>query len=104
MPTDTNFRPGSHLCASFQKEGKIAVDTCQVGHDIEKRLQQLRGVTYAAFWTFKTRRDFDRKFAILFEVEKKTNGGGVYKIDLGLILHRYVGQFGIDFRAIHTGY
>ena len=51
----------------------------------------------------KTRREFNRKFAILFEVEKKTRGG-VYKIDLGLILHRYGGQFGIDFRAIHTGY
>jgi len=25
----TIYRPGSHLCASFQKEGEIAVDTCQ---------------------------------------------------------------------------
>ena len=37
MPIDTNFRPGKHLCASFQKEGQIAVDTCQVGYGIQKK-------------------------------------------------------------------
>ena len=34
-------------------------------------------------------RKIDRKFEILFEVEKKMRGGGVYNIDLGLILDRY---------------
>ena len=37
---------------------------------------------------FKTRRNFDRIFAILFE-EEKTMRGGVYKIYLSLILDRY---------------
>ena len=47
-------------------------------------------ITERNYWRqFKTRRKFDRKFEILFEVEKKMRGGGVYNIDLGLILDRY---------------
>ena len=47
-------------------------------------------ITERSYWRqFKTRRKFDRKFAILVEVEKKIRGGGVYNIELGLILDRY---------------
>ena len=34
-------------------------------------------ITERNYWRkFKTRRNFDRKFAILFEAEKKIKGGG----------------------------
>ena len=47
-------------------------------------------ITERNYWRqFKTRRNFDRIFAILFEEEKTMRGGGVYKIFLSLILDRY---------------
>ena len=38
-------------------------------------------ITERNYWRyFKTRRKFDRKFAILVEVEKKLRGGGEFTI------------------------
>ena len=72
LTIDKNFRPGSHLCASFEREGQIAVDTCQVGLGREKK--SLTVAPYSGLWKSTFFYNFDQsggKFSGLVESTKK---------------------------------